>query len=672
MEQKVVRPGQLVLALALMLLVRPAFPQYHSDSLWQVWSDVDRPMNARALALKHLYAQDSLLQPAEAARRVLPERDQEAHGVACQEAFAWQVLGRHQLAVKMKQEGLTSLHAARDRSRACGDAAMQGGTERMIGGVHQKEGRFDLAMDHMVRALHIHEQAGDTANICNALNSIAYIFGILGDGQRMVDTYRRSIRLADPHHPQLLFNALYGLADDGPTILSNVERRKIWEQAKEMMATGQVEKVASYRRYTQDGYFHLLEESCDSALTAFDHALAHSPSNEWTSYLLASKARALICTGHFREAGALAEKGIDLARTHDMRKELLDNLPVLSDAYEGLGDPARALDTWKQYHALKDSLGMQRAMADLAGIMITRDLEQRLQQDSLANEQQRLLLMLENEAQLSRERNTRNLMTFAGVGSLLLALGLWSRLRHVRRARAAIQRERDRSENLLLNILPAEIAEELKQKGKCEARDFDTVSILFTDFKGFTEHSATMSAAALVNEINHCFEAFDGIMAKYGIEKIKTIGDAYMAAGGLPVPAEDSVKNTVLAALEMQQFIRERKVQKDAFGEPAFEMRVGIHTGPVVAGIVGVKKFQYDIWGDTVNTASRMESHGVVGQVNISESTHDLLKNDPQFRFAPRGKVEAKGKGRLEMFLVQENETSMVWPKERPVESTPV
>jgi adenylate cyclase len=142
---------------------------------------------------------------------------------------------------------------------------------------------------------------------------------------------------------------------------------------------------------------------------------------------------------------------------------------------------------------------------------------------------------------------------------------------------------------LLLNILPADIAEELKIHGKAEARDFDMVSMLFTDFKGFTAASAKLSAAELVSEINTCFEAFDGIMEKHGVEKIKTIGDAYMAAGGLHVPSDDSVKNTVLAALEMQDFIGKRKIEMDSKNLPAFEMRVGIHTGPVVAGIVVLK-----------------------------------------------------------------------------------
>jgi adenylate cyclase len=280
------------------------------------------------------------------------------------------------------------------------------------------------------------------------------------------------------------------------------------------------------------------------------------------------------------------------------------------------------------------------------------EFESKVMLDSLEFVKEKKLVEENHQEEVRQKNQTRNFLLGGGLVLVILAGGLYGRVRYIRKSKAVLQTEKDRSENLLLNILPADIAAELKEKGKADARDFETVSILFTDFKGFTEASAKLSAQDLVSEINTCFEAFDDIMGKYNIEKIKTIGDAYMAAGGLPIPTEDSVRNAVLAGLEMQDFISKRKSELDAQGKPCFEMRVGIHTGPVVAGIVGVKKFQYDIWGDTVNTASRMESSGEVGKVNISQSTYELLKDNPQFSFESRGKVEAKGKGEIEMYFV--------------------
>ncbi len=214
--------------------------------------------------------------------------------------------------------------------------------------------------------------------------------------------------------------------------------------------------------------------------------------------------------------------------------------------------------------------------------------------------------------------------------------------------------EKKKSDDLLLNILPSEVAEELKNKGSSEARDFELVTVMFTDFKDFTKISEQMSPAKLVEEIDYCFSAFDNIIQKHGVEKIKTIGDAFMCAGGLPMKNSTHAEDTVKAALEILEFMVNQNKEKLAKGETPFEIRIGINTGPVVAGIVGVKKFAYDIWGDTVNLANRMESSGEAGKINISGSTFELVKD--KFTCIHRGKIQTKNKGEVDMYFVSKQE----------------
>jgi class 3 adenylate cyclase len=214
-----------------------------------------------------------------------------------------------------------------------------------------------------------------------------------------------------------------------------------------------------------------------------------------------------------------------------------------------------------------------------------------------------------------------------------------------------VQQQKKQIEGLLLNILPEEVAEELKEKGTATPQHYELVSVLFTDFKGFTSISEKISPQEVIENLNICFLAFDEICEKYGLEKIKTIGDAYMCAGGLPVPNISNPFDVVSAGLEMQEWMANWKKEKEKKGEQAWELRLGIHTGEVIAGVIGRNKFAYDIWGDTVNTASRMESSGMEGKVNISETTYQYIKDKFQCEF--RGEISAKNKGNIKMYFVE-------------------
>ena len=320
----------------------------------------------------------------------------------------------------------------------------------------------------------------------------------------------------------------------------------------------------------------------------------------------------------------------------------------LYKSYKAMGRQDQALTYHEMLLGLNDSLQAQETSRILQHIEFAKQMFA----DSLARAGEKLKMQQAHRAELRRKTQIRNIFILSS-GLLLAGAGaLYTRIRYIRRSRAALAKEKELSDNLLLNILPEEIASELKQNGEAAPRKFEKVSILFTDFQDFTQISSSLTPEKLVTELNECFRHFDEICGKYKIEKIKTIGDAYMAAGGLPVNTPDSAKNTVLAALEMADFMRIRFAEKTKVRDTTFQMRAGVHTGPVVAGIVGVRKFQYDIWGDTVNTASRIENSGEAGKVNISKQTYELIKDDPMFRFVHRGELMVKGKGCTEMYFV--------------------
>jgi class 3 adenylate cyclase len=283
---------------------------------------------------------------------------------------------------------------------------------------------------------------------------------------------------------------------------------------------------------------------------------------------------------------------------------------LIKEAYQALcdtckltGDFAAALEYHEKYHAIESEILGEQAQKQLTNLNFMHNLEQK-----------------EKDLEIEQLRNVD------------------------------LKRERDRSESLLLNILPAEVAEELKEKGSAGAKLFDNVTVLFTDFKSFTKVSERLTPQQLVDELHACFSAFDHIMAKYNIEKIKTVGDAYLAVAGLPLVNNNHAGDMVKAAIEIREFMINRKLETENRKHETFEIRIGIHSGSVVAGIVGIKKFAYDIWGDTVNTAARMEQNSEPGKINISQTTYELVKD--KFNCEYRGEIEAKNKGLLRMYFV--------------------
>lgn len=256
----------------------------------------------------------------------------------------------------------------------------------------------------------------------------------------------------------------------------------------------------------------------------------------------------------------------------------------------------------------------------------------------------------QNEINRIKAANEQKEKYYYIAGALILIIATVVMYRNYTKQKAntlLISEEKKKSEDLLLNILPAQVADELKEKGMVHAQHFDDVTVLITDFAGFTNVAERFSPKQLVGELHACFKAFDGMLDKFHIEKIKTVGDAYLVASGLPSANPNHATDMVAVAIAMRDFMLYRKTQ---LGDATFDMRIGVHSGSVVAGIVGVKKFAYDIWGDTVNLAARMEQNCEPGKINISESTYKLVKD--KFECEYRGEIQAKNKGKLKMYFL--------------------
>jgi class 3 adenylate cyclase len=577
---------------------------------------------------------------------------------------------------------------ARDMSDMLGYGSGKAYALKNMGLGYYYLGDYLKVLDYWSQSLESFEAEKDTAGIANMLNNLGAIYYTQGSNSKAIEFFLRSLRIAENLGDTLRIAS--ALVNVGGLYSDN---EKDYDKALlYLWQVGHIAEAFPLDDQSLGGYLTGIGEiykntgDYDSALFYLEKALplyentvripealirlgmVHEERGEFDTAIQYQKqayrtavetdqnlfvTRSLLNLGNiYRKTGNLSEahKVYNEAEQHALEGGLNYEL---RDIYQGQSltfaqqrsfEQAYKFNT--QFQAIKDTLFNLETDDKVRGLQFTYEIDKKEDQIDL----------LEKDAEIAQLENRRQKIIsrasgVVGILLLLLAIGLYQRFKYVRKTKRIIENEKQRSEDLLLNILPEETADELKENGETKARSYEKVSILFTDFKGFTSIAAKMSPEELVQEIHQQYKVFDEIMSHHGIEKIKTIGDAYMAAGGLPIPNDTNPMDVVKAALEIRDYVSKLKEKKIREGKPYFEIRIGIHTGPVVAGVVGIKKFAYDIWGDTVNIASRMESNSEPGKVNISQSTYDLVKDQAICSY--RGEIEAKNRGMLKMYFVE-------------------
>lgn len=516
-----------------------------------------------------------------------------------------------------------------------------------IGNIYLRQSNFPQALEYNQRSLIIEEEIGNKEGIANSLGNIGYIYSLQGNYTKALDYLLRSLKTREEIGDKIeitnsLGNIGFNYKEQGNYLkaLEYYKRGlKIQEEIGYKKGTGNSLNNIGEIFYEQGNYpkalDYLLRGLKIQEEIGDKHGIAVSLANIGHNYNAQYK---------YNQAIVECNKGLTLSKEMESINQQESACACLYEAYKGLGNPTKALEYHEQLAVLNDSLINRENAKKFTQLDMQYEFDKEEAKEDMEQEKKDVIA-----AQELKRKNLERNGFMAGFAVVLLFAGVFFYQRN------SIKKEKERSEELLQNILPKEVAEELKTKGHSDAQLIDNVTVLFTDFKNFTALSELLSPKELVEDLHACFSEFDRICEKYGIEKIKTIGDSFMAAGGLPSPNTTHAQDVVKATLEMIDVVEKVKAEKAKVNQHFFEIRIGVHTGPVVAGIVGIKKFQYDIWGDTVNTASRMESSGVAGKVNISEATYVLLKDDPHYTFKNRGKIEAKGKGEMEMYFVERN-----------------
>ena len=559
---------------------------------------------------------------------------------------------------------------------------------KSIGMVYYKHADYIAALPFWKQSLNIFRSLGDRKGIANMLNNLGAVNFNGGDDEKAIEYYLESLKMAEEIGDTLRIAT--ALVNIGAVYNNKIETygRALQYYLKALPLSEKLnDDDAIGTTSVNIGEIYLAREDYNSALSYFEKSLkAYEKSNGNIPYALYNIGRVYTHRREYERAIEYQQKAYNIAITMKRRLEMSQASLGLADAYMHQGNYMAAIATYNRaqdiakeggfryvlkaaygglaecynkvsdfrnaykyqtlFTAIKDTLYNAAMDKRIQAVTLNFDLEKKQVEVNLLTKDKAL-----QDLELQRQKTIRNAMSVTGILLLLLAIGLYRNYRYVRKTKKIIEAEKDKSDKLLLNILPFETAEELKEKGSATPKHYEMVTVLFTDFKGFTSIAEKLTPEFLVEELNYCFLEFDLIIDKYNLEKIKTIGDSYMCAGGIPVANTSNPIDAVLAGLEIQAYMERLKVEKQSKGLDYWELRVGINTGKVIAGVVGKNKFAYDIWGDAVNVASRMESSGAPGKVNISGDTYELVKN--YFTFEYRGKVKAKNKGEIDMYFVE-------------------
>jgi len=522
-----------------------------------------------------------------------------------------------------------------------GDVMGAAGALREISYVFRSKSEVDSAFNYCFQALRMNESAGNKSEIGMNYQDIGTLYLNYGNDKEAKNYFDKAITILTEAGDSTYLSSAYNKL--GNFYYSKSEYPQAIQHYSKALAIDdrQGNSISEAQNIANIAACYFYQKKYALAKQYYHRALAFDMENDIQSELPViynALGSVFSETGESDSAIYYLNKCILLSEETENKELQADAYQTLSTAYRSQGEFRLALDAHERFASINDSLLNNEKVKQIAEMQTKYETEKK--------DNKIVLLNKDNDLKVAENRRVRLQFTFSLlallVGAFFLGLVFYQKNK--------IGREKKRSDALLLNILPAETAEELKATGTAQTKNFRLVSVLFTDFKDFTQASEMLSPEDLVKEINYCYSKFDEIVEKHAVEKIKTIGDSYMCAGGLPTENSTHPVDVVLAAIEMQEFISSNKAERENQGLPFLELRLGIHSGPVIAGIVGTRKFAYDIWGDTVNTASRMESSGEAGKINISGSTYELVKH--KFKCTYRGKVQAKNKGEIDMYFV--------------------